>query len=57
MTSLVETIEAPISMAVACEHLADEFSEIFQVEWTVRISDDLRTTAADAQPATATEYW
>ena len=55
MTSLVETTETPISMAVACEQLANEFSAVFQVDWTVRVFDGLRTTANHAQPFTATE--
>ena len=54
MTSLAVSLEAPVSLATVLEHMANEFSAVFGLEWTV-ISDGLATTAADGQPV-ASEY-
>ena len=39
MTSLAEIFEAPVPMPAVCGHVANEFSAVFQLEWTVRISE------------------
>lgn len=56
MTSLAEILEGPVSLRTVNAHVANEFSAVFRLEWTVRISDGLRTTATSAQPVAATEY-
>ena len=56
MTSLAEILGAPVSMAAVCADVANEFSIVFRLDWTVRISDSFGTTAADARPVAATEY-
>jgi lipoyl(octanoyl) transferase len=56
VTSLEVSLGAPVSMPQVLEHMASEFSAVFRLEWTVRISDGLRTTAADGQPVAATGY-
>lgn len=56
MTSLAVSLEAPVSLPAVQEHIANEFSAVFRVEWRVRISDGLRTTAANRQPVDASEY-
>lgn len=56
MTSLAEILEAPVSMPAVYGHLIGEFSAVFRVEWTVRVSEGLKTTAADAEPVSTSEY-
>ena len=56
MTSLEVSVGAPVSLPAVLEHIANEFSAVFRLEWIVRISDGLKTTAADRQPVAASEY-
>ena len=56
MTSLEVSVGAPVSLPAVLEHIANEFSAVFRLEWIVRISDGLKTTAVDRQPVAASEY-
>ena len=55
MTSLAEFREAPISVSAVAAHLAEEFSAVFRLEWTIRILDGLNVTEGTAQTHLMTE--
>jgi lipoyl(octanoyl) transferase len=44
MTSLAEVSNAPISVSTVAARLADEFSTVFQFEWTARVCGELEMT-------------
>jgi len=54
MTSLAEITAAPMSVSAVAEHLAEEFSAVFRVEWTMRVVDGLEMTAENLQSAAGT---
>jgi lipoate-protein ligase B len=56
MTSMEEILEAPVSMAAVYGHVINEFSEVFRLKWTLRVSEGLRPTAANLQPVATIEY-
>jgi lipoate-protein ligase B len=47
MTSLAEMREAQIPVPVVAARLAEEFSKVFRIEWTSRISDVLGMSGAE----------
>ena len=53
MTSLAEITEAPCSVPHVAEWVAEEFSAVFQLEWTVTIPTDSSTADDDGQSVAA----
>jgi lipoate-protein ligase B len=49
MTSLAEIREAPISISAVAARLAEEFSAVFRLEWTIRVCDGLDMTTGNVQ--------
>jgi len=54
MTSVAEVRQTPIPVQLVAERLANVFSTIFRLDWTIRLSGDARATAIDASRAAAT---
>ena len=55
MTSVAEIRQSPIPVQLVAEHLANDFSAIFRLEWTSRLSDGATATGIDAHPVAITK--
>jgi lipoyl(octanoyl) transferase len=49
MTSMAEMGQAPVSMAMVIQQLAEDFSAVFQLQWAVRISGAVMAPASEPQ--------